>query len=122
MGHPAVYASESIALAVLETLVHAPSPVVPIHRVIVIDVPDSVAVTTIEAATLPDGWRGSPAPPALQGTGRAWLDAQETPILKVPSAIVPPESNFLLNPLHPDFQHLVPHPPVPFEIDVRLFR
>ena len=118
MGRPAVYASESIALAVLETLVHAPPAVAPVHRVIVVDVPDSVAVTTVEAAILPDGWRGSPAPAVLQATGRAWLDARETAILKVPSAIVPPESNFPLNPLHSDFQRLVPHPPAPFEIDV----
>ena len=122
MGHPAVYTSESIALAMLETLVHAPAPVAPAHRVIAVDVPSSVAMTTVEAATLPEGWRGSPAPASLQAKGLAWLDARETAILKVPSAIVPPESNFLLNPLHEDFQNLVVHPPAPFEIDVRLFR
>lgn len=121
-GLPAVYASSSIALAALETLVHAPSPVTPLHWVIMIDVPDSLPITTIGADVLPDDWRLTPAPPALREMGRSWLLASETAILRVPSAIVPPEWNYILNPLHSAFGQLAVHESSPFEIDVRLFR
>lgn len=121
-GFPAVYASSSIALAALETLVHAPPPVTPLHRVIMIDLPDSLPITTIGADVLQDDWRRTPAPPALREMGKAWLHADETAILRVPSAIVPPEWNYILNPLHSAFRRLAVHESGPFEIDARLFR
>ena len=121
-GFPAVYASSSIALAALETLVHAPSPVTPPHWVTMIDMGDSMPITTIGADSLPDDWRYTPAPPALRAMGKAWLHADETAILRVPSAIVPPEWNYILNPLHTAFGQLTIHESGPFEIDIRLFR
>lgn len=41
--------------------------------------------------------------------------------MRVPSAIVPPEWNYILNPLHEAFARRTVLPPDPFEIDVRLF-
>lgn len=117
-----MYASDSVALAVLETLVHASGSVAPAHRVIAVDIPDSLTVTTVEVSMLPAGWRHTPAPAALRVIGRDWIEAAETAVLRVPSAIVPSESNFLLNPLHADFPRLAVHPPEPFEVDMRLFR
>jgi RES domain-containing protein len=40
----------------------------------------------------------------------------------VPSVVVPSESNFVLNPAHPDFAHIRIGPAVPFPFDVRLGR
>ena len=120
-GLPAVYASASISLALLEILVHAPSPVTPVHHVVTIEVPDSMPVTRVTEPDLPGDWRLTPAPPTLQAIGQAWIEARETAILAVPSAIVPPERNFVLNPLHPDFSRLAASPAEPFEIDRRLF-
>ena len=71
---------------------------------------------------LVEGWRRTPAAAALQAIGRDWIEAAETAVLRVPSAIVPSESNFVLNPLHADFSRLAVHPPEPFDVDVRLFR
>ena len=121
-GYRVVYTAGSIALAVLETLVHAPLPTTPSHFAITIDVPDSMPISTIEPDTLPDEWRGTPAPSSLQKIGESWLQSFETAILRVPSAIVPQESNYILNPLHAAFSQLVVHEPDPFEIDGRLFR
>ena len=45
VGYPIVHASTSIALAVLETLVHVDSSVMPAHRVIAVDIPEAVPVT-----------------------------------------------------------------------------
>ncbi len=122
VGLPAVYASDSIALAVLETLVHASSSLAPAHRVVVVELPDGMDVTTVEADELPEGWRATPAPLSLRIFGREWIEASATAVMKVPSAIVPAESNFVLNPLHPEFARLAVVTADPFEIDVRLFR
>ncbi len=117
-----MYTAGSIALAVLETLVHTGPSVMPSHRVMAVDVPDTVPVAAIEPADLPDHWRRTPPPPALQALGKAWLEAGETALLALPSAIIPRESSYLINPRHSDFPRLVIHPPDPFEIDRRLFR
>jgi RES domain-containing protein len=41
-------------------------------------------------------------------------------VLEVPSVIVERESNYLLNPTHPDFSSLVIGEPEPFTFDERL--
>ena len=92
----------------------------PIHRVIRVSVPDAVNTTVIDPADLPDGWRQTPPPPVLQSIGKTWLDAGETAILEVPSAIVPQESNYVLNPLHADFKRLSIGKADPFALDMRL--
>ena len=121
VGYCAVHAAGSIALAVLETLVHVNATVMPAHRVIAVDVPESMSVTTITVGELPGDWRRIPPPSMLGELGKAWLDAGETALMRVPSVIVPEEPNFLINPLHADFSRLEIHPPAPFEIDRRLF-
>ena len=78
-------------------------------------------MTTLAADDLPTDWREVRAPTSLRELGRAWLQAAETPVLRVPSAIVPPEWNYILNLLHEAFANLTVLPPDPFEIDVRLF-
>ncbi len=119
-GFPAVYTASSIALTVLETLVHVDSAVMPKHLVIRVDVPDDIRITEIRTEDLPNDWRTTPAPAALQEIGRAWLDASDTLLLQVPSVVVPQEFNVVLNPLHADFQQLAINPPDPFTIDARL--
>lgn len=121
-GYRVVHAASSIALAVLETLVHVDPSVMPAHRVIPVDIPEAIPVTTIEVADLPDDWRRTPPSLSLMEIGKAWLDAGETAVMQVPSVIVPEESNYLVNPLHADFTQLAMHAPAPFEIDGRLFR
>ena len=93
----------------------------PAHRVIAVDVPETMPVTTIVVGELPNDWRRTPPPSMLRELGKAWLDAGETGLMQVPSVLVPEESNYLVNPRHADFSQLVIHPPAPFEIDRRLF-
>nr|WP_281257374.1 RES family NAD+ phosphorylase [Merismopedia glauca] len=54
--------------------------------------------------TLPANWQEESAYPQLQEIGEEWIRVQRSPILKVPSAIVPVEFNYILNPEHPDLQ------------------
>jgi len=38
-----------------------------------------------------------------QQIGNEWYESRTSPILKVPSAVLPDASNYILNTLHPDF-------------------
>jgi RES domain-containing protein len=49
-----------------------------------------------------------------------WLGAVPTAVLCVPSAVIPMEWNYLLNPVHPDFSRIRVHAPKPFEFDSRM--
>ncbi len=101
------YASESLALASLEVLVHCDVDLLPSDLVAVeVDVPAKVKVAEVKAKELPRTWRKHPAPTRLQELGNDWLDRGRTAVLRVPSALVPTESNFLINPSHPAFSGL----------------
>lgn len=115
-----MYTASSIALAVLETLVHVDLSIMPKHFVIPVDVPESVAMTSIDVEELSDDWRATPAPAALQNIGRDWLDSGGTALLKIPSVVVPQEFNVIINPIHTDFRKLRIDKPDSFTIDTRL--
>ena len=101
------YASESLALATLEVLVHVDPDLCPRDLVAIeIDVPATVAVTRWTPADLPRSWRRYPAPRSLQLLGDAWLNALTGAVLAVPSVLVPSEYNYLLNSLHADAQQI----------------
>ncbi|MCQ8277361.1 RES family NAD+ phosphorylase [Acetobacteraceae bacterium KSS8] len=109
-GVAVVYASESRALACLETIVHLGASALPLNRYLVeIMLPDRVWAAREEqdAASLPVGWDADPASLTSIGFGTAWLRAGRSPLLCVPSAIVPEERNLLLNPAHPLMQGVV---------------
>ncbi|WP_029014204.1 RES family NAD+ phosphorylase [Niveispirillum irakense] len=92
-GLPMVYMAETAALAVLEVRVHLDLPPELM--------PDDYVLMQIDLNGLPMEECGS-FPKDCQDIGDAWLRAQHTPILKVPSVIVPENANLLLNPRHPD--------------------
>lgn len=119
-GYAAVYTSCSIALAVLETLVHVDASIMPKHRVIRVDVPDDVSMTSISIDDLPSKWRATPAPDQLQQIGRDWLDDGKMALLKLPSVVVPQENNVIINTAHSDFKRFRIGQPDRFLIDSRL--
>jgi RES domain-containing protein len=118
-----VYASESLALASLEVLVHLePDHMPPDLLAIEIDVPDALEIARLNPSQLPRSWRRYPAPRSLQKLGNAWLDSQKCAVLRVPSAVIPGEANFLINPLHPDARHIAVAGKSRFAFDSRLIR
>lgn len=91
-GRPLVYAASTAALAVLEVRVHLGIPP---------DlVPDDYVLLGIDLADLPIETLTA-FPEDAQAFGDGWLQDQRTPVLQVPSAIVPESMNLLLNPAHP---------------------
>jgi RES domain-containing protein len=73
----------------------------------------------IDPANLPPTWRAWPAPAELRAIGDAWARQKRSLILEVPSAIVPQERNYLVNPAHPDFGTLTISAAQPFTFDAR---
>lgn len=119
-GRSLVYTSESRALALAEILVHLEFPGA-LSRYVVFEVEiDQSTVTALDPGELPKNWRAEPAPRRLQAIGDGWIASGTSAVLRVPSAVVAGEFNYLLNPLHPDFSRLVIHGPERFSIDRRL--
>jgi len=119
-GVPVVYAAGSVSLAILEVLVHTAAPDLLRAYVVVPAEIDEELVSRLEPTRLPSGWRRHPPPPQVQRTGDRWVAAGTSAVLAVPSVIVPRETNYLLNPSHPDFARLRIGPPEPLDLDARL--
>jgi len=120
-GTPVVYCSESRALAALEQLVHLHRNRLPPNFVCFpVGIPEDLDVREVGAQDVPAAWRRHPGPPELRDIGTHWTESGETVVLQVPSAVVPGEHNFLLNPRHPDFGRLAIGDPEPFAFDERL--
>ena len=119
-GVRVVYTSESLSLATLEVMVHTHFySALKYYVCIPIDFDPSLSQsTTIE--DLPDNWKTDPIPQSIKKVGDRWIQNQESVILKVPSAIIPVEYNYLINPSHPDFEKVVIHSPQKFAFDPRL--
>lgn len=118
-----VYTSATLSLAVLELLVHLDDDdLAKAYVGVPADVPGSVPITRVRPADLPRDWQKIPAPAALAELGSRWVAARETAVLAVPSAIVPRELNYLLNPRHPQFKRIRAGRPEPFAFDPRLPR
>jgi RES domain-containing protein len=119
-GVSVVYASETLALALLEVLVRLQSTRV-LHGYSAIRCEfDEALMRSVDVAGLPAGWERSPAPPELAAVGDEWTASAASPILRVPSAIVPLEHNYLVNPHHPQFGAIRLGEATPFPIDPRL--
>lgn len=121
-GTSVVYTAESQSLAVLEMLVHLDLPEL-LKRYVLFEITFSEElVSSLERSTLPQNWRGDPVPSEVQLMGDAWAAGQSSAIFKVPSALVPDESNYLLNPLHSEFKRIRIGAAVSFQFDTRLAR
>jgi RES domain-containing protein len=119
-GTTGVFASGSISLAAFEVLVHLDSAEL-LEKFVKCPVTfDEVLMTKVDIAALPNDWRDDPPPPALREVGDTWFDRGTHPVLAVPSAVVPEEWNYLLNPAHPNFDRIVIGKIQPFDFDPRL--
>lgn len=122
VGRPVAYLSATLSLAALELLVHLEVEAAPDDLVAVrVDIPDDVTIDRLDAGQLPKGWRSYPAPEELQELGDRWLRSAGSPVLRVPSAVVPEESNYLINPLHPESRRVRVLGTKRFTFDPRLF-
>ena len=95
-----IYTSESRALAVLEYTVNVNIEAIPRSlSITVIEIPSS-SIFALTENKLPGNWKESPAPADTKDFGTQLLKAAKTAIIKIPSAIISKECNYLLNPAH----------------------
>jgi RES domain-containing protein len=119
-GVPIVYVAQSQSLAALEMLVHLDSGELLKYYVAIPVTFEEHLVSHLDSSSLPKNWKAYPAPNRLHTIGDAWASARKSVVLRIPSVIVPSESNFLLNPAHPDFDKLAIGEPLRFRFDPRL--
>lgn len=77
---------------------------------------------SLSIADLLPGWDSNPVPDMTRDIGTNWAKGLTTAVLSVPSAVIPRERNYILNPAHPDFARIRFSNPEPFYFDVRLGR
>lgn len=119
VGRSAVYAASSSALGLLEMIARARGSLLPSYVVFPLEFDDAL-VAELRPEELPTGWRAYPPPAGLEVFGDAWLDGGTRPILRVPNAIIPDESTFILNPRHLDFRRIRIGASFPLDVDLRL--
>ena len=104
-GQFVIYTGWQRSLSSLELVVHRKSIIPSLnYKVMVIHFPDDDSlVKQIYLRDLPINWRTMSAYPVLQDIGSTWYNNQESLILKVPSAVIPWEHNYIFNFKHPDF-------------------
>ncbi|EHJ47939.1 RES domain protein [Solidesulfovibrio carbinoliphilus subsp. oakridgensis] len=119
-GTSTVYAASSLSFACLEILVHVPRSADLLRQYACIRLEfDARLVQRVSVAALPVDWQ-RPEHPACKKIGEAWAKGKTTPVLAVPSALIPQETNYLLNPLHSAMALIGVSPPTPFAFDPRL--
>ncbi len=119
-GLPVVYLAESRALAALEMLVHLDRLARQMPMVIIeVEFPDSL-MTEVFPADLPRNWNLAAGADPLKRLGAEWLRGMRSLAMRVPSVVIPEETNFLINPRHPDAARIRLGNPVPWRFDARL--
>ncbi len=114
-----IYTAGSQSLAMLEMLVQD-EPLRAQYVMIQANIPKGVRVERVSKEMLPAGWRELSAREQLQAIGTAWARQRSSAVLAVPTAVIPAEFNYLLNPLHPAFAKVEIGKPRDFITDLRL--
>lgn len=120
-GVSLVYSAGTQSLAMLEMLVQD-EPLRARYVMIEARIPKGMTIDRIKIEDLPSDWRDIAAREKLQAIGTQWARKRSAAVLAVPSAVVPAETNYLLNPLHADFRRIKIGKPQKFETDLRLIK
>lgn len=122
VGISMIYASGSLSLATLEYFVNLDA--LPPLALSLVSIEARVPIGIIEdiGKSVPKGWDSLPATHEAKSYGTHWINRQSSAVLKVPSAVIPNEFNYLLNPHHPDFKRIAINPAIPFSLDSRMWK
>jgi len=118
-----VYTADSLSLAALEIIVHLPEDTLLYTRYVRIPVRfDSSQVSELTLSSLPADWNCSPPSESTREIGTRWAINMQSLVLKVPSAVIAEEHNYLINPMHPNATQLKIGTAKPFIFDSRIKR
>ena len=100
-GFSVLYTAGSRSLATLEVLVHVPATFAPrSYQLLTIRVPED-SLLSVPLDQLPNGWNSLTPPDSIKDITESWVTDNRFLLLKVPSAVVSGDYNFLINPAHP---------------------
>jgi len=122
-GTRILYTSDSRALCTAEIAVHMPIGLIPKdYYLITLEVPDTVTLHLIDSKSLPERWMDFPYSDITQDIGEDFISKGDFLILKVPSAVVQGDHNYLINPGHKEFDKVRLTGKEKFNFDECLFK
>jgi RES domain-containing protein len=121
-GVAMVYTSESRALATTEIAVHSSLANIPLdYNIINIEIPDNL-IFEPNVSDLPADWSDIPPRLPSQQFGDRFILENKYLVMKIPSAVVQGDFNYIINPKHKDINLLKIISISPFSLDKRLFK
>ncbi|QTV05458.1 RES family NAD+ phosphorylase [Faecalibacter bovis] len=104
-----IYTGSSRSLSTLELVVHRSGISIDnSYKLLVIEINCTTEeILEIKTSDLPKKWQNVESYPKLQAIGSEWYKSFKYLVMKVPSAIIPKECNYLINTKHPDFEKKV---------------
>ena len=122
-GTEIIYTTQGRCLAMAEVVVHLSLATLPKgYKMIGIFIPDEVEIYEFDTKKLPIGWNVFPEIVATQVIGDAFIKDLKYAVMKVPSAVVKGDFNYLINPFHTDFDKLKIASQEDFPFDKRIFK
>lgn len=122
-GVEIIYSAESRALAMAEVLVHLSLDTLPSDfQMIQIEIPDSIHIESLSIKQLQKEWNSFPSSIQTQKIGDTFIQDNKMLVLKVPSAVVKGDHNYLINPNHLDFYKVEITNISKFPFDHRIFK
>jgi RES domain-containing protein len=100
-GTPCLYTSSSRSLAILEYSVNVSLDEIPRSlSIVTLKLPDQFLDVKIHE--LPGNWKDVPAPASTREFGTRLLEEGRHLIIRLPSAVIPQEFNYIIDPMHKD--------------------
>ena len=106
-GNRVIYAADSVPLAFLENMVRRQG--VGFNqdfRIMLINIAEPFSMQQVDISALNEGWRDANDYAQCQLLGDAWYNAESALVLKVPSAVVPESSNYVINTRHAEYSQV----------------
>ncbi len=120
-GISLVYTASNVSLASLEVFINLVEGFQTDNfDLVVINIPDNVSKTTLKHEKLSDNWINDLS--ETRRAGAEWQKERRSLLFEVPSAVVPIDKNYLINPQHIDFQFVEIIDVVKYHFDNRLFK
>jgi len=121
-GVAMVYTSESRALCTAEIAVHIPLGIMPKDfKLITVEIPDSIKIFELSVNDLPKDWNSIPHSGKTQELGDKFIRENKHVVMKVPSAVVQDDFNYLINSNHKDAKNVKIIKLESFVFDQRMF-
>lgn len=121
-GTEMLYTAESRALAMAEVIVHLSLASLPDdYMMIEIEIPNTIEIESVKSQCLDKNWNSTPPHLSSQMIGDAFIHTKKHYVLRVPSAVVKGDYNYLLNPNHRDIKNIKIIEITEFPFDERIF-